>query len=91
MKDADKKVDKIDGQKERFYAALGLLNTNVVAWLINHPDQIEEITEVLNEFACLEVDNRCREFGPDYRWSETAGACVRRLKASEYPNVELNS
>ena len=87
MKEAVKKVDKIDGKIESFYAALGLLNTNVVAYLLSYPEKIEELTDLLNEFSALEVDNRCREFGPDYQWSEKAGACVRRLQASEYPDV----
>ena len=86
MKDAVKKVDKIDGKMEAFYAALGLLNTNIVAYLLSYPDKIEELTELLNEFSCLQADNRCREFGPEYQWSEKAGACVRRLGAEEYPD-----
>ena len=83
----EEKVDKIDAEMERFYGALGLLNTNVVAWLLKHPDKIEEITDLLNEFSCLQVDNRCAEFGPDYQWSETARACVRRLRSNEFPDV----
>jgi hypothetical protein len=88
MKEIVKKVDKIDGKMEAFYAALGLLNTNIVTYLISYPDKLEELTELLNEFSCLEVDNRCREFGSDYQWSEKAGACVRRLSAQDYTNVE---
>lgn len=82
---AEKRVDTIDGQKERFYGALGLFNTNVVAWLLSNPDKIEELTDMLNEFSCMEVDNRCTQFGPDYQWSETARACVRRPRANEFP------
>ena len=87
----DKKVDKVDGQKERFYTALGLLNTNVVAYFISYPEKVEELTNLLNEFSALEVDNRCSEYGPDYRWSETERACVRRLRAAEYPEGEINN
>jgi len=78
MKEAVKRVDKIDPKKERFYGALGLFNTNVVAWLLSNPDKIDELTDMLNGFSCMEVDNRCRDLGPDYQWSERDRACIRR-------------
>ena len=79
-----KKLDKIDVKLELFYRALGQFNTNVVGWLLSSPDSIDEITEFLDKLACPREADRCRDFGPDFEWSELRQACVRKPRPGDF-------
>jgi hypothetical protein len=79
-----KKVAKIDPELERFYSALGQFNTNVVAWLIKEPYKVGEIADLLIELSSLQSPGRCSHLGPDYQWSETMQACLRKAGPGDF-------
>ena len=79
-----KKVEKIDAKLEMFYRALGQFNTNVVGWILSEPESIDKITKFLDDLACPRDADRCRDFGPDFEWSELRQACVLRPRPGDF-------
>ena len=72
------KPDKgqLKGDARTFYSALGVFNTNLVAWYLKEPDKVKDIIDWL-VVHCPDHETQCASMGPRYMWIPESHVCAR--------------